>query len=183
MANRPVIAGFGAFSPPSNLLASAILPSIGSYGFFYRTSGGDFQTYFASANYFVPTVAYTQRQGRLVPIGPCGLQRSNGYQECQAAADNLSFAENLYRMHIGSPIHPTIMQVSDTRNWLAANLRYQIQQASQQPNRSIALAQELLDLLAPNDRESLSTSFGAKSLLVIRSNGYEVAPQFFSSRA
>lgn len=174
LANRPVISGLGAFSPPSNLLASAILPSVGSYGFFYRTAYGDYQTYFAVANYLSPPMAYTQRQGRLQPTGPCGLQSTGGYQECQSAADNLSFAENLYRMHIGSPIHPFIEQASDTRNWLAANLRYQIQQASQQPNPSIVLAQELLELLAPNDSDSLSSSFGAKCLLVIKGDGYEV---------
>jgi hypothetical protein len=172
LANRPVISGFGAFDPPSNLLASAMLPSVGSFGFFYRTAGGDFQTYFAVANYLSPPVAYTQRQGRLQPMGPCGLRSTGGHQECHSAADNLSFAENLYRMHIGSPIHPIIVQASDTRNWLAANLRYQIRQASQQPNPSIGLAQELLELLAPNDNESLSSRFGAKCLLVIKSDGY-----------
>ena len=77
-------------------------------------------------------------------------------------------------MHIGTPINSVIVQATDTRNWLAANLRYQIQQASQLPNLSVVLAQELLEVLAPNDRESLSSSFGAKFLLVVKSDGYEV---------
>lgn len=177
LANRPIIAGFSAFNPPSNLLASAVLSSVGSFGFFYRTAGGDFQTYFAVANYLSPPVPYTQRQGRLQAMGPCRLTTTNGYQECLAAADNHSFAESLYRMHIGTPINSVIVQATDTRNWLAANLRHQIQQASQLPNLSVVLAQELLEVLAPNDRESLSSSFGAKSLLVVKSDGYEVALQ------
>ena len=36
LAHRPIINGVGSFDPPPNLLSSAILPSIGTFGFFYR---------------------------------------------------------------------------------------------------------------------------------------------------
>lgn len=169
LSTRPVISGVGAFNPPSSLLASAVLPSVGSFGFFYKSASGDFQTYFAVASYLSPPVAYTQRQGRLQSSGPCTLVNNAGHLECQAASDNFSFAENLYCMHIGTPIHPVIAQASDARSWLAANLRYQIQQVSQQPNAAVALAQELLEVLGLDGRESLSRSFGAKRLLIIKS--------------
>lgn len=169
LATRPIITGFGSFNPPHNLLESAVLSSVGSFGFFYQSAGGDIQVYFAVANYLLPPAPYTQRKGRLQPIGPCILHTAGGFPECKAAADNLSFAENLFRMHIGTPIQPGIAQASATRNWLAANLRFQIQQALQEPYPSVALAQELLEILDPDDKDNVLSSFGAKCVLVIKS--------------
>lgn len=170
LSSRPVIRGVGAFSPPKNLLSGAVLPSVGSFGFFYKVPGRGFQIYFAVANYLSPPVIYSQPKGRLQPRGQCALITAPGHVDCQAASDNFSFAENLYRMHIGTPIHPRIAHASDTREWLAANLRYQIQQASKKQNQDVSLAQELLEILGPEDKRSLSKAFGAKHLLIVKSD-------------
>ena len=81
---------------------------------------------------------------------------------------NTSFAKSLYRLEIGTPVHSAIPQSLSTRNWLAANLRSQIQRA-QEIDRPSSLAQELVGLLQPEDTQSLARSFGAKHLIIIKS--------------
>jgi len=163
LSARPNIVGVGSFNPPADLLSNALLPSIGSFAFFYKDSRGDFQTYYATANYMAPPTTYTQRYGKLRAKGPCMVVNNSGHAECLAACGNISFAESLFRLEIGTPVHRAIPQSLSTRNWLAANLRHQIQNA-RETNRPSDLAQELLELLEPEERQTISSSFGAKNL-------------------
>ncbi len=164
LSTRPSITGVGAFKPPTDLLSSALLPSVGSFAFFYKDGTGDFQTYYATANRMVPSAPYTQKNGRLHAVGPCKVVNDAGDAECLAACGNMSFAKSLYRLEIGTPLHSAIPQSLSMRNWLASNLRHQIRLAESSP-----LAQELLGLLQPEETESLSRSFGAKHLIIIKS--------------
>lgn len=168
LSTRPPIVGAGAFNPPTDLLSNAILPSVGSFAFFYKDGTGDFQTYYATANHMLPPAAYSQRYGKVQAVGPCMVVNSAGYRECLAACGNTSFAESLYRLEIGTPVHSATPQSLSTRNWLAANLRSQIQRA-READRPSGLAQELLGLLQPEETQSLSGSFGAKHLIIIKS--------------
>jgi hypothetical protein len=165
---RPTITGAGDFNPPTDLLSHALLPSIGSFAFFYKDFAGDFQTYYAAANHLSTPATYTQRSGKLQAQGPCGIVHKKTYQECLGACGNQSFAESLYRLEIGTPVHGAIGQALSTRNWLAAILRNKILEA-QQTDRQPALAQELIGILAPEGNQNASGSFGAKSLIVIKS--------------
>jgi hypothetical protein len=168
LSTRPAIVGAGAFNPPGDLLSNALLPSVGSFAFFHKDGAGDFQTYYATASHMSPPAVYSQRYGKLQAVGPCMVVHNAGYPECLAACGNTSFAKSLYRLEIGTPIHSTIPQSLATRNWLAANLRFQIQRA-QETDRPSGLARELLGLLQPEETQALSRSFGAKHLVVIRS--------------
>lgn len=169
LSQRPLINGVGKFNPPSDLLASAVLPSIGAFAFFYKDLSGDFQTYYAAANYLAPSKIYSQRNGKLRGIGPCHVGISTTHLECFAACGNRSFAESLFRLEIGTPIDSSISQAAGTRNWLAANLRARIR-AAQQENSPSGLAQELIRLLAPDGNEVGNGSFGAKHVILIKSN-------------
>lgn len=168
LSTRPTIWGVGAFNPPSDLLSNALLPSVGSFAFFYKDSVGDFQTYYATANHLSPPATYSQRYGKLRAVGPCVVVTNSGHAECLAACGNDSFARSLYRLEIGTPIHNAIHQSRSTRNWLGANLISQIQIA-RESDKSSGLAQELLGLLEPEETQTLSGSFGAKNLIIIRS--------------
>lgn len=168
LSMRPTISGVGAFNPPQDLLSNALLPSVGSFAFFYKNIAGDFETYYATADYLSPVTTYTQRYGRLQATGPCMVKPNAGHTECRAACGNYSFAKSLYRLEIGTPVHGAIHQSLSTRNWLAANLRSQIQNALES-DRSATLAQELLGLLEPEETNTLSDSFGAKNLIIIKS--------------
>ncbi len=169
LEQRPTITGLGKFSPPNDLLSSALLPSVGSFAFFYKDPLGEFQTYYATASYMALPKAYSQRYGKLQAIGPCRVDCSGSHSECLAACGNRSFAESLFRLEIGTPIDRSVHQAASTRNWLSANLRGRIREA-QQVNTTSGLAQELLGLLALDGNESSNGSFGAKNLIIIKSN-------------
>lgn len=169
LEQRPKITGIGKFNPPSDLLTSALLPSIGSFVFFYKDLAGDFQTYYAAANYLTPSKVYSQRYGKLWAIGPCHVGTTATHPECFAACGNRSFAGSLFRLEIGTPIDSSISQAIGTRNWLAENLRASIR-AAQQENAPSGLAQELLGLLAPDGNGVGNGSFGAKHVILIKSN-------------
>jgi hypothetical protein len=171
LSTRPRIKGVGSFNPPSDLLSNALLPSVGSFAFFYQDQVGDFQTYFATANHLSPPRIYSQKNGKLKAQSPCMVVTNAGHTECLAACGNDSFARSLYRLEIGTPIHAAIGQSLSTRNWLAAILRSQIHIALQTDNVT-DLAQELLGLLDPLEPEDIHTpysSFGAKNLIIIKS--------------
>lgn len=169
LGKRPHITGVGKFNPPPDLLASALLPSVGSFAFFYKNTAGNFETYYAAANFLNPPKAYSQRYGKLQAIGACHVGTTAKYPECFAACGNRSFAESLYRLEIGTPIDKSISQASRTRNWLASNLRASIR-AARQENTPSGLAQELLGLLAPDGNEVGDGSYGAKHVIIIKSN-------------
>lgn len=169
LEQRPKITGVGKFNPPSDLLASALLPSVGSFAFFYKDPSGDFQTYYAAANFLTPPKTYSQRYGKLWAVGPCHVGSTAKYPECLAACSNRSFAESLFRLEIGTPIDSSISQAIGTRNWLASNLRASIR-AAQQENAPSGLAQELLGLLAPDGDGVGSSAYGAKHVILIKSN-------------
>jgi hypothetical protein len=177
LSMRPTILGVGAFKPPADLLANALLPSVGSFAFFYKDGTGDFQTYYATANHLLPHATYSQRYGKLRAQGPCLVVNSSGYAECLAACGNTSFAKSLYSLEIGTPVHKAINQSQSTRDWIAANLRSQIQSA-RSTNKSSGLAQELLNFLEPNDMDALSGSFGAKNLIIIRSESEQKSADY-----
>lgn len=103
LSSRPKISGVGRFNPPPDLLSGAILPSIGSFAFFYKDKAGEFQTYFSSANQLSPPTNYSQRNGRLLASVTCKVKSHIKYDECLAACGNQSFASSLYRLEIGSP--------------------------------------------------------------------------------
>lgn len=169
LSSRPAISGVGKFSPPPDLLSNALLPSIGTFVFFYKDRKGEFQTYYSIANHLVPITSYSQKNGKLQAVGPCTVvNHPSGYTECIAACDNQSFAKSLYDLQIGTPVAPSLLQTLSTRNWLAANIRSQIQNARIN-DRSSVLAQELLSFLEPSDVQSLSNSFGAKNMIIIKS--------------
>jgi len=168
LEKRPIITGVGKFNPPPDLLSSALLPSIGSFAFFYKDPAGDFQTYYAAANYLLPPKTYSQRYGKLQASGPCHVGTTATYPECFAACGNQSFAESIFRLEIGTPIDLSIDRAIGTRKWLAANLRARVRDA-QQLNAPSGLAQELLELLAPDSNDVANGSFGAKHLVIIKS--------------
>lgn len=178
LQKRPQINGVGKFNPPPDLLASAILPSVGSFAFFYKDLSGEFQTYYAAANYLTPPKLYSQRYGKLKAIGPCQVGIHATHTECFAACGNYSFAESLFRLEIGTPIDVSVSQATGTRNWLVANLRARIR-AAQQENAPTGLSQELVRLLAPDGNELGNGSFGAKRVILIKSN---VEPKSLSRR-
>jgi hypothetical protein len=170
LENRPFITGVGAnFNPPNDLLSSSLLPSVGSFAFFYKDSTGAFQIYYASASYMIPPGVYSQKNGRLRAKGRCMVQSSGGYPECLAASGNCAFAESLFRLEIGTPIDFSIPQTTSTRRWLSSVLRSRIEGVRGE-HVSSGLVQELLHVLGSDGNEKLDGSFGTKHLIIIKTD-------------
>ncbi len=170
LAKRPKINGAGKFQPPADLLSGALLPSVGSFAFFYKDTAGDFQTYYAAANYMNIPGSHTQRYGKLQATGPCHVSQSRAHTECLAACGNFAFARSLFRLEIGTPIdHSAPLAAQSVRAWLSSILRARIQAGQSDVARS-NLAQELLLVLGSDIEGNSDGSFGAKHLIIIKSD-------------
>ncbi|OPY82517.1 MAG: hypothetical protein A4E65_00817 [Syntrophorhabdus sp. PtaU1.Bin153] len=177
LSRRPSIQGVGSkFNPPHDLLAGALLSSIGSFAFLYRDCSGNFQVYYASAHCLRPASTYATRYGKLIVLAkPCHQMaggtlcvRQSNHDECMIAFGNRPFATKLFDMKIGTPIDLTAGKVSQqVREWLAINLTRLIEKRSG-VNHPLAL--EIIDMLQPQKTSDRPPSvLGAKEILIIRS--------------
>lgn len=126
---------------------------------------GHFQIYFATADYLSPTKKYLSQYGKVKANGPCHIRNVVGYEECAAACGNFAFAKALYRMQIGTPVIPKSDNLN-TRNWLASNL---IRLASATLEKPSELINDVIRLLEPTDDHNDGGGFGAKYLVIIKS--------------
>lgn len=107
LSNRPVIHPTGRFNPPNDLLASAKLPSVGSFGVFHQLSSGGIDLFYVSADCLRPTSTPTRtnsRYGLLETTNGCSLRMTAGYQERTYSPTLKAFAKSLYMLEIGTPI-------------------------------------------------------------------------------
>lgn len=165
LSQRPNISGIGRFSPPMDLLSGAILPSVGTFAFFYKDIFGHFQVYFATADYLSPTRIYLSQYGKVKANGPCHIRKVVGYDECAAACGNIAFAKALYRMQIGTPVVAPSANLN-TKNWLASNLKRLALETLEKPSE---LMREVIELLEPTDNRGDVGGLGARYLIIIRS--------------
>lgn len=172
LSQRPIITGAGSFTPPSDLLSSAMLPSIGTYAFFYKNHFGDFEIYYASADNLYPLTSNRSMKGKIAAKDNRNYYRQiNGYKECIASINNYYFAYHLFNLTIGSPISATIPTMANVRNWLCMNLRSKIS-IEKSNDKSTSIAENLIDILEPEDNFSINGDLGSKKLIIIKS-GYE----------
>lgn len=170
LSRRPLVSRVGLFNPPSRLLKSALLPSVGSFGFFYKDVNNGFQIHYVSADNLKLAGKYTQRNGKLIAKTSNCTRRINGYDECISANGNVSFAKALYRLEIGTPIcNGRRLVPRDTSIWLASNLQALIEHARINDERT-ELAGELIRLLEPETLDLPSSSLGAKEIIIIKSD-------------
>lgn len=168
LSRRPSIAGVGSrFSPPADLLSSALLSSVGSFAFFYKDPAGDFQTFYASAAHLFPAGRAVMRKGSLTTMCPPNCGASSGAIECVTANGNSDFGHALYGLEIGTPILAKAISNS-ARTWLASVLRG-VATIARSEDRPADLAFELAEMIGPAERASTSY-FGAKKLIIIRSD-------------
>ncbi|HHQ4691510.1 TPA: hypothetical protein ACSPZ4_002325 [Aeromonas veronii] len=170
LSQRPSIKGTGSFTPPSDLLSSAILPSIGTYAFFYKNNIGDFETYYASADNLLPLTSNRSMKGKIATVDPINYLRTiNGHKECIASINNYYFAYHLFNLTIGSPISISNPAMANIRNWLCMNLRSMIQQRKDN-DESTTTAEHLIDILKPENKLSTTGGLGSKKTFIIKSD-------------
>lgn len=122
LSNRPSIkAATAKIQLPCNLLSHALLPSIGTFGVFYR-KGSVFDFAYFVANGLSALKNNATRSGTLQWGTPLGQVRKIGhYHEMTATCCMYTFGEALELGLIGSPLQQLIYGSSESvemRNWL-----------------------------------------------------------------
>ncbi len=199
LSNRPSIKGaLSSFCPPRDLLSAAILPSIGTFAFFIELPNNNFQIFYVIASElslarFPGNSKYCRLKPKAYPI--CGTHNYCAYfsgghyssnsttpgshNECLVACGNVAFADQLYRMKIGSPIGQHNSSTAGTREWLGRTLSHLIER-NVAPNFDATLIREFMRTMEIpasdggriNDEQqgARSSGFGARSLLILKSN-------------
>ncbi len=161
----------GNFNPPSNLLSGALLPSVGSFGFFYQDVNGEYQVYYSSADNLSPPGAPQSKHHKVSVQRFCPHQRiRHHFPEVVSAGCNREFGRALADNMIGTPIHhacdgTTAGGSRQCREWLSGALHSLIIDSE---DREVAIAERLLRILdAPRGRERSSSHPGARSIVLI----------------
>jgi hypothetical protein len=180
LSRRPQISGaYSTFSPPRGLLHDAVLPSVGSFGFFFRRSANsDYNLYYTRASSLQPTFNYANRHGgRLIVSDPNLYNEQHGYAEACRANSICSFGALLHSHLIGTPIHPDADQYNDEasrriRNWLVNSVRQAVEEKGiETGGEGIEVGQRFLETYGDDvEVENANYSFGAKSLLLINTD-------------
>jgi hypothetical protein len=170
LSQRPSITGVGKFNPPSDILSNAILPSVGSFVFFYKDYSSNFQVFYSTADCLGPIGA----MGRYGKVAYNGNQKDRiiaGYKERTFASNNFLFARSLYRMEIGTPLLPIIPNKGITSyslgKWIVANLQTIVKY--EDPKKQY-LINELLDILGTQDQPTKIGSLGTEQIIILKSD-------------
>lgn len=180
LSRRPQINGaYSTFSPPRGLLHDAVLPSVGSFGFFFRRSANsDYNLYYTRASSLQPTFNYANRHGgRLIVSDPNLYNEQHGYAEACRANSICSFGALLHSHLIGTPIHPDADQYNDgasrrIRNWLVNSVRQAVEEKGLETGgEGVEVGQRFLEAYGDDvEAENASYSFGTKSLLLVNTD-------------
>lgn len=162
LARRPLIKPHGSFNAPPDLLSSAILPSVGSFLFFFPVAKYLYEGLYCVASDLAPVGQGAQRMGQLkLPSGPF-VRRINRSPELIVAPSIACFAAGLFSLLIGTPILANDQYGQEVRTWLKSLL----------PRPSTAISANLNELLvrfgvSETDRGEKGPS-GAKMILLLQ---------------
>jgi hypothetical protein len=195
LSRRPPIQGaHSTFSPPRGLLRDAILPSVGSFGFFYRDSPqDDYHLYYNRAESLQPTYNYANRYGGRLKVsnGQLSNQR-HGFVEACLAPETRLFGALTYAHLIGTPIHHVADQFENgasrtLRQWLTGVVRAAVEERAQEAGEDgIEVGKMFLESFGNGadfvEEAVQSSRFGAKSLVLIKTDQVRQAPTDLLSR-
>ena len=105
---RPTLIPTSVFVPPPTLLASAVLPSVGTFGVFHRNNYGKVDLFYTTADSLnaAPTPKGPNgRYGKLATTAGAPAARFvSGWGEATYCPSTLEFALALYQLQIGTPV-------------------------------------------------------------------------------
>lgn len=108
LSGRPTLIPTTVFVPPASLLASAVLPSVGTFGVFHRCATGNVDLFYATAdtlNAAAIPKSPNGRYGKLVTAAGAPAARFiSGWGEATYCPSAVEFAASLYKLQIGTPI-------------------------------------------------------------------------------
>ena len=178
LANRPLITPLGSIRPPANVLADALLPSVGSFIFFRQpVAGGLWNLVYSSAANLRP-LEPPKHYGRLKVTSSKIIRRSSGRTECLMAPSIGVWARQVARGRVGTPIEATGSAQGQVawavKNWLRVVIQRLATQTATETQRLVA--REMLRRLggAPDDVGG-QDSLPAQSVVLLILDGGGVA--------
>ena len=137
LRRRPWIIGVPPFEPPGNLLQGALLPSVGTFGVFYRRPDKSVDLLYASADALTPRGQPTRRYGTVQAVPGPSERGLHGYQELRLSCCIKIFGVGLFSMKVGTPVdHQGVVSAADqgyresARRWLSRILDGHMAQAA-----------------------------------------------------
>lgn len=176
--HRIIDEALGEFKPPKRILRDALLPSIGSYIFFYYDQSANREIYYSSAKNLRPKNPKSlTRYSKLRISKCCEVATTKGFREVIAMCNSRSFAFHLAMNEIGTPIEPGCDlesggATSQCRVWLAGVLRRIIDE-SEAADRPTEIANDLLELLGVGTDLNQQHLSGVSSIVLLRTDEHK----------
>ena len=168
LSARPRLDPTGVFTPPPDLLRTAVVPSIGAFGVFHRTSSGPIDMFYASADTLRPVGSPTTRYGKLSTTIVPSLRKFNGFPDKPLCCCLLTFAEALFKLHLGTPVVATKVLGAPIRNEpLASFVRGILLSYIRGEGANSILTREVLDLIG-DSVDNAPTDDPIPSLVILK---------------
>jgi len=168
LSARPRLDPTRAFIPPPDLLRKAVVPSIGAFGVFHRTSSDPIDMFYASADTLRPVGSPTTRYGKLSTTIVPSLRRFNGFPDEPLCCCLVTFAEALFKLHLGTPVVAAKAAGTFIRNEpLTSFARGVLSSYIRNEGANSVLAPEVLELLG-DSTDNESTDYPIPSLVILK---------------
>jgi hypothetical protein len=107
LRRRPTLDPTTVFVPPPDLLASAVLPSVGTFGIFFRDNAGMVDLFYVSADSIAAQATPAgpdARRGKLRTVTGPAARKIGGWSEATYCSSSGAFGASLFCLEIGTPI-------------------------------------------------------------------------------
>lgn len=170
LSRRPEIIAVPPFRVDPYILKDAILPSVGTYGVFFKYPDGRIGFFYISSDLLKPSGAPLSKYACLKTKRIKSIERTlHGYTELSMACCISTFSVGLLNMMVGTPIHPdNPISAEDseyrkkTRRWLAGI----INSISRTNRGDFSLSREFVELLGATS-EDMPFSTAPSSIILI----------------
>lgn len=172
LSARPPLIATTVFDPPSDLLSSALLPSVGTFGVFHQSPHGSIDLFYVSADCLAPVSkppGPDTRLGKLITKhGGAAYRVVSSWDEIVYCPNAFDFAKSLYELSIGTPVVFAAaggrrIEYQPHYNWVRGVLAAHVAGAG--ANSPIALS--LLSDLGP--RQEVPKPHKVPALVILRS--------------
>lgn len=170
LSRRPKIEPTTVFVPPPDLLSSATLSTIGTFGIFFKNRPGVIDLFYAAADCLTPDTlprGPKARLGKLKTVTGPATRQVNGWNEATYCPSAYDFAHALFQLEIGNPIFEKSaagisFEQKTQLNWARAIMTSHLAESSD----SAPITRALLEEIGSSD--PLPKDSVIPSLLVLR---------------
>lgn len=169
LSARPRLDPTKIFTPPPDLLRTAVVPSIGAFGVFHRADSGSVDMFYASADTLRPVGSPTTRYGKLSTTVAPSFRQFSGFPDRPICCCLLTFGEALFKLHLGTPVVSTSVAGALIRNEpLASFAKGILANYTRDVGENSALAPDVLSLLGDSVVDSHPRNEPIPNLVILK---------------